>query len=209
MLVCLTVEIILGGVYLVSVQKMVNRILIHSLILLFNVVEMVCVYLVGRLLGLPTDYTIMLMLLFIVLRMTFKKPMHYKSPYVCFIMTLLVFLSLFMVFHIDLSICVLSTVFASYVLTGKGNIGDMFMWSGKSSKFDDVMDYIKFNEFNDNVIKFEAKIKEQDNLSYLVYKYRFKERKSFNEISELLDLDTARISEIQDKIAFAFRVNVM
>lgn len=83
------------------------------------------------------------------------------------------------------------------------------MWSGKSSKFDDVMDYIKFNEFSDNVIKFEAKIKEQDNLSYLVYKYRFKERKSFNEISELLDLDTARISEIQDKIAFAFRVNVM
>lgn len=37
---------------------------------------------------------------------------------------------------------------------------------------------------------------------------RFKNGKSFEEISELLDLDSARIAEIQNSVALSFRLCV-
>ena len=69
-----------------------------------------------------------------------------------------------------------------------------------------IIDYIKYNPLNSKIKEFEDKIQEQDNLSYLIYKYRFKDMLTFAEISERLDIETNRITEIQDKVAFTFRV---
>lgn len=178
------------------------------LIILFNIVEMIVVYLTGRLLNLPNEVIFIIMLLFFIVRMTLGKPLHYKSPYKCFIMTLLVFLSMFVVFHVNLYVSILFTIFDAFLLTGKGNIDDMFMLCGKTSKYQDIIEFVKFNAFNEKLIKFENALKEQDNLSYLIYKYRFKDNLTFEQISERLDLDNPRISEIQDNVAFAFRITM-
>lgn len=58
------------------------------------------------------------------------------------------------------------------------------------------------------MLKFEEALKNQDNLSYMIYKYRFKDKMTFEEISNRLDIDNPRISEIQDSIAFAFRITM-
>lgn len=55
-------------------------------------------------------------------------------------------------------------------------------------------------------MEFESKLKSGDSLTYLIYKYRFKEQKTFGEISELLDIETNRITEVLDKLAFAIRI---
>lgn len=178
------------------------------LIILFNIVEMIVVYLTGRLLNLPNEVIFTIMLLFIIVRMTLGRPLHYKSPYKCFIMTLLVFLSMFVVFHVNLYVSILFTIFDAFLLTGKGNIDDMFMWCGRTSKYQDIIEFVKYNAFNEKLIKFENALKEQDNLSYLIYKYRFKDNLTFEQISERLDLDNPRISEIQDNVAFAFRITM-
>lgn len=178
------------------------------LIILFNIVEMIVVYLTGKLLNLPNEIIFTIMLLFIIVRMTLGRPLHYKSPYKCFIMTLLVFLSMFVVFHVNLYVSILFTIFDAFLLTGKGNIDDMFMWCGKTSKYQDIIEFVKYNAFNEKLIKFENALKEQDNLSYLIYKYRFKDNLTFEQISERLDLDNPRISEIQDNVAFAFRITM-
>ena len=177
-------------------------------ILVFNLIELIVVYLTGKLLNIPNEFIFILMLVFFITRMTFGKPLHYKSPYRCFIMTLLVFLSMFVVFHINLYVSILFTMFDAFILTGKANIEDMFMWNGKTSKYQDIFDFIKYNPFNKKLLDFEKALSEQDNLSYLVYKYRFKDKLTFEEISNRLDLDNPRISEIQDKIAFAFRITM-
>lgn len=178
------------------------------LIILFNIIEMVVVYLIGKLLNLPNEVIFTIMLLFIIVRMTLGRPLHYKSPYKCFIMTLLIFLSMFVVFHVNLYVSILFTIFDAFLLTGKGNIDDMFMWCGKTSKYQDIIEFVKYNAFNEKLIKFENALKEQDNLSYLIYKYRFKDNLTFEQISERLDLDNPRISEIQDNVAFAFRITM-
>lgn len=181
---------------------------IKCFIIIFNLVEMLVVYLIGRLLNIPNEFIFILMLVFFIIRMTLGRPLHYKSPYRCFIMSMLVFLSLFVLFHVNLYVSILVTIFDAFILTGKANIDDMFMWSGKSSKYQDIFDFIKYNPYNKKLLDFEKALSEQDNLSYLIYKYRFKDRLTFEEISKKLDIDNPRISEIQDNIAFAFRVTM-
>ena len=180
----------------------------NVLIILFNIVEIIVVYLTGKLLNLPNEVIFIIMLLFFIVRMTLGRPLHYKSPYKCFIMTLLIFLSMFVVFHVNLYVSILFTIFDAFLLTGRGNIDDMFMWCGKTSKYQDIIEFVKYNAFNEKLIKFENALKEQDNLSYLIYKYRFKDNLTFEQISERLDLDNPRISEIQDNVAFAFRITM-
>ena len=177
-------------------------------IILFNLAEIICVYLIGRLLAIETDFIIILMFLFVLTRYMFGKPLHYKSPYRCFIMTILVFLSMFVVFKVNIYVCILFSIFDAFILTGKGNIEDMFMWNGKNTQYQDIIDYIKYHPLDDRIKEFEDKIQQQDCLSYMIYKYRFKDFLRFAEISKKLDIETNRITEILEKVAFTFRIFV-
>ena len=40
----------------------------------------------------------------------------------------------------------------------------------------------------------------------MLYKYKFKENKTFAEISEILEIESNRITELLDKIAFTMRM---
>lgn len=93
-------------------------------------------------------------------------------------------------------------------MTGKSNIEDMYLWKndGEPSKYQDVADFVKYNEFDSTLLEFESKLKEKSSVDYLVYKYRFKENKTFVEISELLDMDGPRVAERLDKVSFAIRL---
>ena len=170
----------------------------------FNLIEMLCILLIGKLLNIDLAYSLVIMFVFIITRMTFGKALHYKSPYRCFVMTLAIFLSLFIVFKVNIYLSIVIAIFDGYLLTGKANIEDMFMWNGKTSKYQDIIDFVKYNP--DKMVDFEDRLEKQDNLDYLIYKYRFKENLTFDKISQLLDLDTPRISERQDKIALAIRM---
>lgn len=117
-------------------------------------------------------------------------------------------LSLFVLLKVDLVVSIMFAIFSAFIMTGKSNISDMYLWKNGDvpSKYQDIMDYIKYNELDDKLLEFENKIKERNNLEYLIYKYKFKEGKTFAEMSELLDMDNPRIVEHLDKIAFAIRL---
>ena len=56
------------------------------------------------------------------------------------------------------------------------------------------------------IVELEKKLKERDNLLYLLYKYRFKENLTSALIAEKTDLETPRVSEKIDKVAFSLRI---
>lgn len=116
-------------------------------------------------------------------------------------------LSLFLILKVDLVISILFTIYAAFIMTGKSNIKDMYLWNNNNepSKYQDIIEYIKYHEFDDTLIEFENKLKEK-NLDYLIYKYRFKDHKTFAEISDPLEMETPRIAEHLNKIAFAIRI---
>lgn len=175
--------------------------------IVFNVAETTLILLSGLMLGVELKNIVLVMLVFMISRGFFGKPLHFKTWYRCLVWSLLILTSLFVVLKVSLVLSVLFAVFGAFIMTGKSNINDMYLWKndGESSKYRDVEEFVKYHEFDDILLEFERKLKDRDP-EYLIYKYRFKDRKTFAEISELLDMDTPRIVEHLDKIAFAIRI---
>lgn len=176
--------------------------------LIFNIAETILIFLMGRVLNLPIKYIIIVMLSFMISRGCFGHPIHFKDWYRCLVWSLLILLTLFVLLKVDFIVSLLFTIFSAFIMTGKSNIKDMYLWAGKDepSKYQDIADYVKYHEFDDKLIEFEAKVKNSDPVEYLLYKYRFKEGKTFSEISTLLKMENPRIVEKLDKIAFAIRI---
>lgn len=175
--------------------------------LIFNIAETILIFLVGRLLDLPTNQIIVVMLCFMISRGCFGNALHFKDWYRCLVWSLLILLSLFIILKVDLVISILFTIFSAFIMTGKSNINEIYLWSGnKEGKYRDIEEYIKYNSMNDNLIEFERKLKEQDNLLFLIYKYKFKESMTYTEMSERLSLENPRITEKLDRIALSIRI---
>lgn len=185
-----------------NARKILNIIWIIS----FNLAEIVTLLLLGKLMG--ADYSCMayVMVTFFIFRNICGKPMHYKKWQKCFVWTTLIFLSFFVLLKIELALSIILTIFAAFILTGKADLKSLFMWKGTTTKYQDIVDYIKYHPLSDELVQFEDNIKRQDDLTYLIYKYRFKDNLSFSEISDRLQMDTQRITEYLDKIAFAMRL---
>ena len=184
----------------------INKKLISSIV--FNIAETVLILLSGLALKLELKYIIMVMLVFAISRGFFGKSLHFKTWYRCLIWSLLVLTSIFVILKVELVISILFAIFSAFIMTGRSDINDVYLWknNGEPSKYEDIIEFIKYHELDNKLIEFETKIKNRNNLEYLIYKYRFKENKTFSEISELLDIDNPRIVEQLDKIAFAIRL---
>lgn len=176
--------------------------------LIFNIAETIIIFLVGVALQLDIKLVILIMLTFMISRGFFGKALHFKTWYRCLIWSTLIMLSLFVLLRVDLVISIMFAIFSAFIMTGKSNIGDMYLWNnnGEPSKYADIVEFIKYHPFDDKLMEFENKLKSMDSVEYLVYKYRFKDGKTFNEISELLDMENPRIVEKLDKVAFAIRI---
>lgn len=174
--------------------------------LIFNIAETILIFMVGKILQVPTNIIIIIMGVFFVSRLLYGKLKHYNKWYRCCIWSCLVFTSLFAISDLDILAILILTTFTALISSGKADIGDVYMWKGKESKYQDIIDYIKYNPFANDLLDFERKLKENDNMLYMLYKYRFKDNKTFSEISELLYIETNRITELLDKIAFAMRM---
>lgn len=176
--------------------------------LVFDIVETIVIVLIGKLLNLDIKSIILITFIFVISRNLFGKALHFNSWYKCLVWSSFIALTLFMLFKVDLIISMTFSTFASFVMTGKANIGDVYLWNnnGETSKYNDIMEFIKCNQYNTELIEFENMLEHISSTEYLVYKYRFKENKTFNEISNLLDMDNPRIVERLDRVALAIRI---
>ena len=176
--------------------------------LIFNLVETIIIVLIGIFLNIPIQYIFLLIVVFLMSRNTFGNVIHFKTWYRCLVWSLLVMLTLLVLFKVDLVISVMFAIFSAFILTGKSNINDFYLWKSKDEpgKYQDIEEYVKYNEYSDKLIEFEDKIKKKSDIDYLIYKYRFKEHKTFNTIKELIDMENPRIDEHLERIALALRL---
>ena len=118
--------------------------------IIFNLIETLIIFLIGRLLELRLVELLIILVLFSGLRIKLGGALHYKSPKKCILWTTLVFTVLFLIFKVNPIIGIVITAFSSIILTDKantkGSINDMFMWKGKSSKYEDIDEYIQINK---------------------------------------------------------------
>ena len=173
--------------------------------IIFNVSETLLLIGMAWLLNVGIKNTFIVFLSFQLSRAIFKFPKHFKSWKKCLMWTLSIFSSLFLVVKVDLSVGVLTSIFTAYILSGRADLKDVYMWKqDNTSKYQKLIDYVKFNGLNENLIKSENSLKELDSIMYLVYKRKFRENKTFKDITEELDLSNPRVVEILDKVYYYF-----
>lgn len=156
--------------------------------IIFNIAETALIFLVGMLLQLEIRDIVLVMLCFMVSRGFFGKALHFKTWYRCLVWSLLILLSLFLILKVDLVISVLFTIFSAFIMTGKSNINDMYLWSGKSSKYDALKDFIAMSPNNPIILEHEEYWRKNYFMRSEIFKLYFRENKRYDEIRELKDL---------------------
>lgn len=155
--------------------------------------------------------------IYLFVRSKFEEPIHAYGLNICFIATILFYVLLYLM--IGLMSFLLgkeaSMIFATILNIGgcyatstvpniKEEKGKLFFGYKKhdDSKYNKLIEYIKYNGLNQDLIDAENRLKQIDGQMYLVYKRKFREDKTFKEISEEFDIENPRIVEILDKAYF-------
>ena len=163
--------------------------------LIFNICETILILLVGIGLNLNIKEIIMVMLSFMISRGCFGNALHFKAWYRCLVFSLLILLSLFILLKVDLVISILFTIFSAFIMTGKSNINDMYLWTGKASKYDALKDLISVSPNNTIILEHEEYWRKNYPIRYDIFKYYFRENKSYQEIANLKGFEDNTITK--------------
>ena len=163
--------------------------------LIFNIAETILIFLVGRILGLEINNIIIVMLCFMISRGFFGKSLHFRTWYRCLVWSLLILLSLFLILKIDLKVSILFTIFSAFIMTGRSNIKDMYLWSGKTSKYDALKDFISVSPNNSIILEHEEYWRKNYPIRYDIFRLYFRENKTYQEIAEIKGFDDNTITK--------------
>ena len=150
-------------------------------------------------------------------RSKFADPIHAEGLNVCFALTILFYILLFICVKglisltnlpVTIFFSILLTVLSCYVTSALPNkmdkLGKLFFGYKKhnESKYQKLIDYIKFNGLEPKLIEAEKRLQDLDSQMFILYKRKFREDKTFREITEEFDLDNPRVVEILDRAYF-------
>ena len=171
----------------------VKEILIFIRVLAFNIVETVTIFMIGLALKLDWNYIIALMIIFFLTRAVCSKafngkPKHYRKAYKCFIWSALTFTSVYVITDLHIYVTILLTIFTGFIATGTADINDMYMWRGSSSKYDALIKLVSISPNNLILLEHEEYWRKNYPIRFEIFRLFFRERKTYEEIVEELDL---------------------
>lgn len=153
--------------------------------IIFNIAETVLIFMIGLLLKLPIESIIVTMLTFMISRGCFGKALHFKTWYRCLVWSLLIMLSLFLLLKVDLVISILFAIFSALVMTGKSDIRDMYLWTGKVSKYDALKNFIAISPNNPIILEHEEYWRKNYPMRYEIFILYFRENQTYEYIAKL------------------------
>lgn len=163
--------------------------------LIFNIVETLIIFMCGIALNLEIKYVLVIMLTFMISRGFFGKTLHFKTWYRCLIWSTFIMLSLFVLLKVDLILSILFAIFSAFIMTGKSNIKDMYMWTGKVSKYDALKDFVAVSPNHPILLEHEAYWRKNYPIRYEIFKMYFRENKTYQEIANIKGFDDNTITK--------------
>ena len=163
--------------------------------LIFNIVETLVIFMCGIALNLEIKYVLVIMLTFMISRGFFGKALHFKTWYRCLIWSTFIMLSLFVLLKVDLILSILFAIFSAFIMTGKSNIKDMYMWTGKVSKYDALKDFIAISPNHPILLEHEEYWRRNYPIRYEIFKMYFRENKTYQEIADIKGFEDNTITK--------------
>lgn len=154
---------------------------------------------------------------YLFVRGNLNEPIHANGLNICFVLTIIFYIFLYVTIlcinflmgqSFALIFSSLLNVLGCYATSTVPNKmeekGKLFFGYKKSddSKYQKLIDFIKFNGIDPKLIEAEERLKNFDIQIYLLYKRKFRENKTFREIGDEFNMDNPRIVETLDKAYF-------
>ena len=178
-------------------KKIKNKKLEKVLAFLVELIEFSIISIIAiKLLNTDIINLLIILLTFFISRFNIGSAGHYKiESYFdggwrrCFFWTASLILSLCLTIKLGIIIGILSTIFTSYIISGKANIEDISLgWKGKTSNYDALKDFIDMSPNNSIVLEHEEYWRKNYLIRYKIFKYYFREHNSYSDIRETENL---------------------
>lgn len=163
--------------------------------LIFNIVETLIIFMCGLALNLEMKYILVIMLTFMISRGFFGKALHFKTWYRCLVWSTFIMLSLFVLLKVDLVISILFAIFSAFIMTGKSNICDMYLWTGKVSKYDALKNFIAISPNHPILLEHEEYWRKNYPTRYEIFQLYFRENQTYEYIAKLKGFDDNTITK--------------
>ena len=161
-------------------------------IILFNLFETLCIFSIGWLIGVNIISELIILMLFSIPRQLFNGASHYKNPYKCFVISLLLGTAFMLIFNVNDLLGYVCALFSGCILTEKGNISNIYQWN-KTSKYQDILDYVRDNPDNEIIKKYEKYMENNYPLRYKIYILKYKKDYTIDKILDELILTDHKI----------------
>ena len=171
--------------------------------LIFNIVETLIIFMCGLALNLEMKYILVIMLTFMISRGFFGKALHFKTWYRCLIWSTFIMLSLFVLLKVDLVISILFAIFSAFIMTGKSNICDMYLWTGKVSKYDALKNFIAISPNHPILLEHEEYWRKNYPMRYEIFQLYFRENQTYEYIAKLKGFDDNTITKRECAIIYS------
>ena len=163
--------------------------------LIFNIVETLIIFMCGLALNLEIKYILMIMLTFMISRGFFGKALHFKTWYRCLIWSSFIMLSLFVLLKVDLVVSVMFAIFSAFIMTGKSNICDMYLWTGKVSKYDALKNFVAISPNHPILLEHEEYWRKNYPMRYEIFQLYFRENQTYEYIAKLKGFEDNTITK--------------
>ena len=163
--------------------------------LIFNIVETLIIFMCGLALNLEMKYIIMIMLTFMISRGCFGKALHFKTWYRCLVWSLLILLSLFVLLKVDLVISIMFAIFSAFIMTGKSNICNMYLWTGRVSKYDALKNFVAISPNHPILLEHEEYWRKNYPMRYEIFQLYFRENQTYEYIAKLKGFEDNTITK--------------
>ena len=104
-------------------------------------------------------------------------------------------LSLFVLLKVDLVLSILFAIFSAFIMTGKSNIKDMYVWTGKISKYDALKDFVAISPNHPILLEHEEYWRRNYPIRYEIFKMYFRENKTYQEIADIKGFEDNTITK--------------
>ena len=163
--------------------------------LIFNIVETLVIFMCGIALNLEIKYVLTIMLTFMISRGFFGKALHFKTWYRCLIWSTFIMLSLFVLLKVDLILSILFAIFSAFIMTDKSNICDMYLWTGKVSKYDPLKRFIAISPNHPILLEHEEYWRKNYPMRYEIFQLYFRENQTYEYIARLKGFEDNTITK--------------
>lgn len=140
--------------------------------------------------------------IYLFVRGKFKDPIHARGLNLCFLLTSLFYIFLYLIiklsnylmgenFSLVLSVilCILGCYATSTLPNAQNEKGKLFFGrKSENGRYADLFRLVKFDPNNKELCKYEDRLKDTDMFTYYVFKYIFRDGKTWDETMDLLDI---------------------